>query len=336
MKSQLFLLFLFSTIFCSPFLKKLEEVTKESCQKEGKEYKETITYRCKTGDSYFNVEKEEDCKPGEWTESTQCSASEVPVEKCQGSPTYTAATTAENAYCELNGVKISSLTTLEACQTTLIWTNDQCSISGVTDENACKTKGKWTSNIETDGSCDLNGKTTKTDCEKKGEWKTDADGNGSCSIEGKNETICNQTSGTWTYNNETDGSCDLSGKTTKSKCETIGTWTKAHCSVDQIKTKEECDGKTPTYHQATEAKPASCKLGDIDIPSRTTEATCEVSLEVKTVGSCSNKNVTKEEDCEAEATVDKVKVAECVDSKSSNSNFLKAINLALFFICLLF
>ena len=347
MKSQLFLLFTFSTILCSPFLRKTDEVTEESCQKEGKKYQETITYDCKTGDSVFTVTKKEDCKSGKWTESSVCSIPEVTVDKCNGNPTFTAATAAVSPSCVLDGTTITTLTTQNECQTPLVWTDGTCTISGVKKDidsrNNCEKTGSWTSTGEERGNCTLGSSPTdKATCEgRKGEWTPSSDGNeteGSCS-DGKtntSKTDCEQVAGVFTSTSETVGSCTVSAKTTKSDCETAGNWEDEYCSVDLFKSKETCDGKTPTYNPGSPATAATCEKDGISIPGRTTAETCEVTLEVKTVGSCSNEKVTKKEDCEAKATADEVKVAECVDDKSSNSDFLKAINFALFAICLLF
>ena len=337
MKSQLFLLFIFSTILCSPFLRKTDEVTEESCQKEGKKYQETITYKCTTGKSTFTVAKKDDCKTGTWTKTSQCSAIEVSVNDCKNTPIFVTSGAVE-ASCTLNGETITSLTTKKDCETELVWTEGTCSISGVDNSDDCTTKGTWTSaDSETVGTCNIAGKSTKTTCQSSfGEWSTTGDPNGSCTISGiDSEDTCKATQGTWKPNSETDGTCSISAKTPKSVCESEGEWTDGHCSVTQFNEKEKCKGKTPTFNEAQPAK-EECKLGDIVIKSRTTKDTCQVELKVIESGSCSNKDVDNQSDCEAKATANEVKVAECVGDKSSNSSFLKAMNFALVIICLLF
>ena len=367
MKRQLLLLFLFSNIFCSLFLRKLEEkVTEESCQKEGKKYQETVTYECTTGTTTFEVAKKEDCKKGIWTKTKQCSAKEVDVDKCTGTPQFIT-TEATDAVCKLDNEIITTLTTKATCETKLIWTEGTCSIQGRNDKTSCEKNGEWTSTGDEQGTCSYGSATTKTDCENtKGSFTSTSETVGTCSAEGTftSKTECKNAGGDWTSTDEEEGTCTIGSATTKSTCEathgvftststTVGTctidgkatkndcetakgeWTDGYCSVKQFTTKVSCDGKTPKFTEA-QAATEVCKLNDIVISSRTTQKTCEVALKVEEGGSCSNKKVTKEADCEAEAKVEEVTVAECVDDKSSNSAFLKAVNFALFVICLLF
>ena len=332
MKRQLLLLFIFSNILCTPFLKKLEEVTEESCQKEGKKYQETITYKCKTGKSVFTVAKEGDCKTGTWTKTEKCSASEVPVENCDGTPEFTPAKEAVSASCKLGDIDIP-FTSKTDCETELEWHEAKCSIDGVTDSNDCTSVGSWTPS----GTCTISTINNKTTCEgTKGAWSSPGDTSGNCTITIiEDETTCTSTNGQWkTSEGETEGTCSIAAKATKTKCATVGQWTDGYCSVSGVE-ESKCKD-TPTYNAGSAATAATCKIGDITIPSRTTSDACQVKLTKETVESCSNKDVDNKSDCESAATVEKVKVGECVEDKSSDSNFLKTINLVLFFICLLF
>ena len=330
MKHQLLLLALFSMILCSPFFRKLdEEVTEESCKKLGKKYKEVDKYECKTGGSSFIVDKKDDCKKGTWTQ-TQCSAQEIKVDECSGTPKFTETAT---EICILGNVEISSLTTRDKCEVALVWTGAKCSISGITDSTECtKTSGVWTPSDDAKGTCTIGTETTKSACESTTlQWNVDAEGNGSCS-DGteKTKNECEETHGVFSLTEKDKGSCSISGKTDKDSCESAkGEWIDEHCSVTQFNSVETCKG-TPKF-----TKKGECKLGETVISSRITRDTCEVALKVEEA-SCSNKEVKKQADCEAEATATQVKVGECGDDISSNSNFLKAINFALFAICLLF
>ena len=333
MKHQLLLLVLFSTILCSPLLRKLEEVTEESCKKLGKKYKETVKYKCKTGGSDFIVDKKDDCKSGTLSKAQQCSAPEVSIEKCSGTPTFTASSETADT-CILDDVIIPSLTKQEDCEKKLVWTDEKCSISGITDSTQCtKTSGVWTPSDDAQGTCSIGEATTKSACEETTlQWEGD-ETTGSCSDgTGKTKNECEETHGVFSLTEKNKGSCSISGKTDKDSCEAAkGEWTEGSCSIKQFTTKKTCDGKTPKF-----TIKGQCKLGDTVISSRITEETCVVALKTEEVQVCSNKEVTDPDDCVAQATYTEVKVGECGDDISSNSNFLKAINFALFAICLLF
>ena len=305
MKHQLLLLVLFSMIFCSPFLRKIEEVTKESCKTLGKEYKTTDKFNCTTGGSSFIVDKQEDCKSGTWTQTAECSATEIATAQCSGTPTFT--TTATSESCMLGDEEITTLSTKATCEVALVWNEGKCSKSDIKNENTCTgTQGVWTPSDDAQGSC------------------TTAEG-----TQTTTKSACDTANGVFSLTETNKGTCSISGKTDKDKCEAATEqWTPGSCSVSQFTPSTKCQG-TPKY-----TKKGECKLGTTTISSRVTKDTCEVELKVKEAG-CSNKEVKVAGDCTAAASSVAVKVGECGDIKS-NSNFLKAINFALFTICLLF
>ena len=141
MRTQLLLvLVIIGICFNTNLQRKLDTVTKDSCEKEGKLYQEAKSATCKTGNSIFNVAKEEDCKAGEWTDGS-CSLEEIKKETdCKGNPVYTAAITEEDKLRSLSdatcitksGYSIKDSTRLsneDECKKELIWTSGKCSTS---------------------------------------------------------------------------------------------------------------------------------------------------------------------------------------------------------------
>ena len=145
MKTQFLLIAIMAiSLKANPFLRKLAD-TEESCKEAGKDYQITKPAQCKAGDKIYNVTKEEECKSGKWSgaEEASCSAKSIKEkDKCDGTPTYTAAVEAKAATCKTENVEIKNeemLSSKEKCEVTLSWdgTESKCSVSEITDSTKC-------------------------------------------------------------------------------------------------------------------------------------------------------------------------------------------------------
>lgn len=293
MKAQFFLLIAIMVISLNahPFLRKLAD-TKDSCTKAGKDYEE-IPAQCKAGDKIYNVTKEEECKSGEW--------------EALSSP--------------------------------------KCSVSAITKEKDCTGTPKYTAAVTgSDPSCkkgsvDLSklAVDAKT-CEVTLQWIE-----GSCSLNGVDEEDCH---GTLSFTASSD---DGEGNITPATCMTESgkniitlapddttctgtiTWTAAHCSVEDIKEKDNCKDK-PSFTPAVEASVAKCTLDKTEITDSerlASQTACETPL-VWLTGTCKNNlAVTVEAICKSKDPEFTAATIKCVDKASSNSNSFLSFKFAL-------
>ena len=269
MKSKLFLLALFSVIFCSqPFLRKLEEVTEATCKAEKKKYQAAVPAKCKIGDTEYEVEKESECKAGTWTSGEVCSAKDIKKEYCEGIPTYTEGTPAQEEKCELNGVKLSL--SQANCEVEVVWINGICdgapqAQSKCTAEGATFTNGLCKSTSKTSGECDTltaaggvcidTSITTSESCGEGFAWI-----DGVCSVsEITDSDKCKGTPEYTAAKAKQDPTCTIKGqtipdRTTKDKCVEPLEWLSGSCSNKlPVKTEEDCK-KDGTYTAGTPAK----------------------------------------------------------------------------------
>ena len=307
MKSKLFLLFFFSVVFCSqPFLRKLDEaVTEESCKAQKKKFQAAVSAKCKIGETEVIVKDEDSCKAGTWTAGNVCSVSKITdQQKCQGTPTYNAGKAAVAAKCELKDYGTISLGATD-CPNELKWYVGICSGAAQTEQGTCE-DSNWS-----EGVCVDSAKTNSGDC-SGGSLK-------------------------W-YS----GICIDTGITSDGSCTDGLTWSTGICSASAIQNSNQCTG-TPTYDEGSAEVKASCTApdGTTDLTDvRSTQEECVVPLEWRS-GSCSNKDVTNQKDCETAGTYTAGTPAKCVEadaddgSSKSSSYFLKAINFVLIAVCLL-
>ena len=367
MKSQIFIV-LISVILCSQsFLRKLDDtVTEESCKNEGKKFQAAVSASCKVSDYVFDVKNEKECVIGTWSEIDGCeNALEIEKqEDCENTPTFTETGTSPES-CTLNGVSITIAEMSKTkCETELDWTPAHCSDSKYTTKTDCEaSKNTWTPgycsveslknqtdceasvNTWTPGYCSDSSLKNQTDCEASKNTWTPAH---CTSDESKNSTDCGEDwvadkctddskknsddclaekKGTWT-----DDKCSDDSKDNSVDCLAVkrGTWYEGSCSVSQFTTEGECSG-TPTYTAAQTT--GVCKLGNIVLSSRTTQATCEVELKWGKVKACSYKQLKTETACKSKPEFTEGTPAKCVES---SSNFLKTATFVFFIICLLF
>ena len=151
MKTELFLLLLILAISINafPYLRKLddESKTEAECKQDGKVLEVVRKAKCQVGEYSYDVESKDQCKKGTWTKA-HCSTTKVIFEDdCNGTPTYTPATTdpASNAKCtlEINGEDREiddgdRLLSSEKCQIALFWTEGSCSETTVIKEGICE------------------------------------------------------------------------------------------------------------------------------------------------------------------------------------------------------
>ena len=265
MKTQLLLIYLFSFILCSPFLRKLDtEVTEASCKNQGKKYQEAIAAQCKIANIVLeNISKESDCVKGIWTQKTkaECTATEITSETdCKGIPTFTPSDKKTSATCMINNQNLSDrLESSTACQVALFWTKGKCTKTSQTTQNECT--GTWEETItqeseerrldEKSGTCTIITETDLSDECSGGSYVE-----GSCSAGGFSKDKCE---GTPVYTEgETIGTCKkgeitLNNRETKLKCEVELKWITGSCNYDKLLTQEECESK-PVFSDATPAK----------------------------------------------------------------------------------
>ena len=156
MRTQLLLIICILGIsFNAHLQRKLATVTKESCEKEGKDFQEAQSAQCKAGSYVFKVTKKDECVAGKWTEG-YCSLTEITKEEdCQGNPIYTAAQKSDPA----DGGRLRSLDTSAKCTTKSGYEiQDEKRLSSETE---CQEELKWTA-----GKCSNAEVKTKSDCEK--------------------------------------------------------------------------------------------------------------------------------------------------------------------------
>ena len=299
MKTQL-LIFLFSIIFCSPFLRKLDEaVTEASCKKQGKKYQAAVPSQCKIANIILENKLESDCKSGTWTAGKdECSAKDITDKnECNGTPEFTPGSTKTKSTCKLGDEELTDSKyseSADACQKALEWKNE-CTITEEKTEEECSTlDGDFTENTSTPA-------TRRTE----GEAKT--------------------------------GTCTYTVDKSKADCDTVKGTYSGSCSVAQFTSSEKCTG-TPVYTEGEAI--GTCKKGTVTLTDRTTEATCKVELKWVSGSCSPYKELLTQEECESKASFTAATAAKCVEDTSSDdaksgSNFIKAINFALLAICLL-
>ena len=301
MKTQLFI-FLFSTIFCSPFLRKLDEaVTEASCKKQGKKYQASVPSQCKIATIILEDILESDCISGAWTEGEErCSAKEITDKnECNGTPEFTPDGTKTKATCKLGDEELTDSkysSSAEACQTPLKWT-DECIITEEKTEEECNT---------------LNGEfpepTTPATRRTEGETKTVT-----CTyVANKSKTDCSKDGGAYS----------------------------GYCSVTQFTSSETCTG-TPVYIEGEDigtCKKGSVIITSrttektCKVELKLVSGTCDLYTELLTKEECESKasfTAATDAKCVDDTSDENLEVAK------SGSNFIKAINFALSAICLL-
>ena len=163
MRTQLLLVSVIIGIsFNAHLQRRLADVTKASCEAEGKDFQEAQSAQCKAGSSVFEVAKKEDCKAGTWTEGS-CSLTEIKTESdCKGKPTYVAAVE-DNQSADGEGRRRSRAleTTPATCTTTSGYSITTS--SRLESQTACEEELKWTP-----GYCSTSKDVkSKSDCEKE-------------------------------------------------------------------------------------------------------------------------------------------------------------------------
>lgn len=360
MKGKLILfMIMVISIHSYPFLRKLAE-TKESCEKKGKGFQEAKSAQCKTGNTIFEVSKKADCKKGEWTALKDgiCSATANPAlteKQCNGKPIYSEKVPASPAKCIVGTTEVSSATADEnTCKNAVYWNNAKCSKEEISVENCDKTKINWNAEEGTCkyGSLTFSSVSNSTECNSITTTLEGDDGSKKCTI----NNYSNCASDSQFYNAESS-ECSISIGT--GTCESIAweTTKEASCEagtqkITSINSKDECDSlkstislstascsisgvsetdckKGATYTKEQIEIPAKCTLGSIaiiDTEKLESKSACETALVWQT-GTCSNVQVTNEEDCVADFTYTDATEAQCVEkeddgSSKSNSSFL--------------
>ena len=284
MKNQLIVFFIVQIVCSSIFLRQLDEVTKEACEKDGKTFQEGIPSTCKVSNYLYNVTKKEDCISGTWGDVERCSATEIETKTdCTGTPKFTEGSQTIPASCKLGDVVIQGLTDTN-CEIALSWNQGYCSDSQYKKEEECtKAKRTWVA-----GSCSDGTSTTQGTCENKGTWTP-----GTCSDASKKTQSECEPDGTWTV-----GTCSDGTSTTQTACGS-NTWTDGGCSNSNKKTPNDCngDGESWNYGQCSDGvstknenciaakatwTPDSCTQD----PSKKTQTECE-EKGTWTSGSCS-------------------------------------------------
>ena len=161
MRTQLLLVSVIIGIsFNAHLQRRLADVTKASCEAEGKDFQEAQSAQCKAGSSVFKVTKKEECKAGKWTEGS-CSLTEITKESdCQGKPTYVAAKE-ETPSAGENERRSRALETTATCKTTSGYSITTS--SRLESQTACEEELKWTP-----GYCSTSKDVkSKSDCEKE-------------------------------------------------------------------------------------------------------------------------------------------------------------------------
>ena len=357
MKAKIVLLFIMViSINSYQFLRKLE-VTKDSCEKAGKDFQEAKPAQCKAGSTIFEVSKEDDCKKGKWTsiEGGICSGTADPAlneEKCKGTPKYTEAVITTK--CKVGTTDVPSGNANEdACKNAVKWTEANCNVEGISTDDCEASKVTWN---EEEGTCQITTSSstvsftvsTKSKCtgisvswggsENDAEKKCivtgyDACGTAPFSLDSETCSIdkttitssddCKKPS--WTKTK--DASCKVGDKLMESKkdkdsCDSLKSaisLIQGSCSISGVSEQDCKEGGKFTSEVTTKAK---CTLDTTEItnPEKLeSKSACETALVWQT-GTCSNAQVTNKDDCEAEYTYTEGTEAKCVNKEGDNSS----------------
>ena len=272
------------------------------------EYTKTVTSAtCKAdgNDVKDGTASEEVCKSKVyWTDDTHCSVDGVELANCDGSGSWTAEAIGA---CEITDIVSFGTLTQEACNgITVKWDdttdseNPKCVITGYTCPGTSDGTFSVSGNV-----CSINkekiggtGDDAKNKCVKK-TWEKSADGYctaGGKTVEAKDSTACGQ------ITLEKKGECSISSITDKNKC--VGTY-------------QEVYDKKCTLSVTVNGGTSQIKITDPD--RLEDEGTCETELVWQT-GSCSQKKVTKKEDCIKPGNYTAAKPAECVAKSNTSAN----------------
>ena len=305
MKSKLFLIFFFSVIFCSqPFLRKLDEEVTEES--------------CKAQKKKYQAAVSATCKKGNIVFN---------VENEDDCKSGTWDSSKEG--CSVDGIEKADCNGKPSFQPGTSGSEEKCktsdgkeiSLSG--EECDTTIQLVWIA-----GLCGTEPKTQESDCTEGNTWAAGIciDSSDSCSGDGLQQI----------------GKVCINTSKSNSDCTAPLSWSLGVCSIPKITDSGKCTGKL-THENAVSAVSAKCTFKGKTLSDKTTQGECEVEVEWFN-GSCSNKEVKNQEDCEKAGTYTAGTPAKCVDADSdddsdssskSSSNFLKAINFALIAVCLL-
>ena len=141
MKTELFLLLLILAISINafPYLRKLDDETKTEaeCEKDGKGFEATTKATCKVKDAEpYEIESEDECKSGTWTDTAHCSTTVITSEtECNGTPSFSES----KCTITINGEEktLTDLDSADKCKD-LVWTKAGCSVATVKKKETCE------------------------------------------------------------------------------------------------------------------------------------------------------------------------------------------------------
>ena len=269
------------TINSAPFLRRLETskttITKDSCEKLGKDYSEGKSASCIKNDNMYNVTDESECEAGSW--GAKCSANAASVltqAQCKGTPVFSTTTTVK---------------TQSSCK---VKDTGEVAESGK-DEDSCKEKVKWTA----DSKCSVEKVTNLDDCKGSGTWSI-----GTCKITGTEVSLgemsqdaCGKIKVGWD-DTASVNKCKVTAFTCPSEDSPFST-SGSDCLIsDTVIVADDKDTKckSTTFEGKTKANDGKCYVaGNVEVEAEDVAACNKITLSKK--GSCSISTITEEGKC---------------------------------------